>query len=97
MDCSTCHNVHANNTGGLKAYSQRCVSCHKEAQHPKMPAAPGVALADNCIDCHMPSLPPQKIFLQLSDTSKSTPDLVRTHRVAIYPDLTKLYLKKIKG
>ena len=74
------------------------MTCHTAAAHNTctMPATPGLVLANNCIDCHMPALPSQKIFLQLSNASKTTPDLVRTHRVAIYPESTKAYLEKIK-
>jgi hypothetical protein len=99
LDCSSCHNVHVNEAKNLPVFSRRCVTCHNGNDHPgcSLAAVATMKLADNCIDCHMPSLPSQKIFLQLSDTSKSTPDLVRTHRVAIYPESTKLFLKKIKG
>jgi Cytochrome c554 and c-prime len=99
MDCSSCHNVHRNEVNSPKLYSQRCMGCHSPAAHNTctMPVTPGLVLANNCIDCHMPALPSQKIFLQLSNNSKPTPDLVRTHRVAIYPASTKDYLEKIKG
>lgn len=99
FDCSSCHNVHVNEANNLQVFSRRCVNCHNGTDHPGCGLAEvaTMKLAGNCIDCHMPSLPSQKIFLQLSDTSKSTPDLVRTHRVAIYQDITKLYLQKMKG
>jgi len=99
MDCSSCHNVHVNEVRSPKLFSQRCMTCHTEANHNTCTKSPvkGLVLGDNCIDCHMPALPSKKIFLQLSDPEKSTPDLVRMHRVAIYPNSTKDYLKKIKG
>ncbi|MDP4148721.1 MAG: multiheme c-type cytochrome [Bacteroidota bacterium] len=99
MDCSSCHNVHRNEVNSPKLYSERCMTCHQTAAHNSctMPVTAGLVLAINCIDCHMPALPSQKIFLQLSNASKTTPDLVRTHRVAIYPESTKAYLEKLRG
>ena len=76
------------------------VSCHNEtSQHVcKLKNVPaGFSMSDNCIDCHMPLLPSNKIFLQLDDPKKSTPDFVRTHRIAIYPKQTEEFLKTINN
>ncbi len=99
MDCSSCHNVHADEVNSPKLFSGRCMNCHNEATHHTCTITPvkGLVLGDNCIDCHMPALPSKKIFLQLSDPNKSTPDLVRTHRVGIYLKSTNEYLEKIKA
>ncbi|HZE85708.1 MAG TPA: cytochrome c3 family protein [Puia sp.] len=99
MDCSSCHNVHVNEVNSPKLFSQRCMTCHTQAAHNTctMPATSGLVLGDNCIDCHMPSLPSQKISLEFSNASKSTPDLVRTHRIAIYPGSVKAYLEKLRS
>jgi hypothetical protein len=53
-------------------------------------------LSNNCIDCHMPALPSQKILLQLSGMAKPVHDLVRTHHIGIYPDVSAAYLKAQK-
>lgn len=97
MDCSSCHNVHVNQVNSPRLFSQRCMTCHNDAAHNTCTIAPtpGLVLSDNCVDCHMPSLPSQKIFLILSNASKTTPDLVRTHRIAIYPGSTREYLEKL--
>ena len=50
------------------------------------------ASALNCIDCHMPVLPSKKITLQIIGEQQPVHDLVRTHRVAIYPDIAREYL-----
>lgn len=89
MDCSTCHSPHRSQEGDLREYSQRCMSCHNGVQHTvcTMKATAGVVLANNCIYCHMPRLPSQKIRLELSnrsDTGRVIANLVRTHRIAIY-------------
>jgi hypothetical protein len=100
MDCSSCHNPHANESGNLKLYSRRCMSCHTAAAHNTctMPPTPGLVLSDNCIDCHMPALTTKKIILEMSRASDSARNLsprVRTHHVAIYAANTKEYLEKL--
>lgn len=95
MDCSTCHSPHRNQQGDLRPYSQRCMSCHNGVQHTAATIrATGVRVfADNCIDCHMPLLPSQKIRLELSnasDTGTVIANLVRTHRIAIYPGMAAI-------
>ncbi|MDP4252564.1 MAG: multiheme c-type cytochrome [Bacteroidota bacterium] len=107
IDCSSCHHVHAREVNDPKLFSQRCIACHNEAAHNTctMHPTPGLVLSDNCIDCHMPALASQKIAIQgsgmskelLSGASKATPALVRTHRIAIYPESTLQYLEKIKA
>jgi len=52
-------------------------------------------LTNNCIDCHMPALPSNAITLQLSGEARLVHDLVRTHRVAIYPDATTEYISHL--
>jgi len=54
-------------------------------------------LKANCIDCHMPALPSKKIFLEVEDKAKSTPDLIRTHLISIYKEQTKLYLLRVQS
>ncbi|MEO8765097.1 MAG: multiheme c-type cytochrome [Ginsengibacter sp.] len=98
MDCSSCHNVHVNETNNVAVFSQRCVNCHNNTSHTfcKQPPTPGLVLKNNCIDCHMPALPSKKIFLEMENRARSTSDLLRTHLIAIYKDQTKIYLQKIK-
>ena len=86
MDCSSCHDVHHNEVNDPRLFSARCMQCHQEhtANFCTFVPAKNVRLADNCIDCHMPLLASKKIILQMNDPKKSTADLVRTHRIAIY-------------
>ena len=77
------------------------MTCHNAPAHNTctMPPTPGLVLSDNCIDCHMPTLPSQKIVLALSnvaDTGRAISNLVRTHRIAIYTGSTKEYLEKLR-
>lgn len=94
MDCSSCHNVHRNEVNSTQLFSQRCMNCHQEAAHNTctFPVVKERALYNNCIDCHMPALPSKKILLQMSDTGKAVHDLVRTHRIGIYPEYSKNFL-----
>jgi len=96
LDCSSCHDPHTNEHEQFAIYSQRCLSCHNTAsQHPcSSPVVKQKNLTANCIDCHMPALASQKITFQISGEHQLVNDLVRTHRVAIYPDATREFLRK---
>jgi hypothetical protein len=94
MDCSSCHNVHRNEVHDPVLFSSRCMNCHRENGSGACTFNPpaGLVLGRNCVDCHMPLLPSRKIFLQSDDPEKSTSDLVRTHRIAVYRDITKKFV-----
>jgi Cytochrome c554 and c-prime len=102
LTCSTCHNPHADEAGNAKLFSRRCMGCHNGALHKTCAITPGsgLVLSDNCIDCHMPALPSQKIVLGLShtaDTGRSISTTVRTHRIAVYAAASQAYLKALKA
>lgn len=96
MNCSSCHNVHADEYNKPALFSQRCISCHQSGKNKEcgFSPPPGTVLADNCIDCHMPSLPSGKIVLSLSGNKSQAPDVVRTHKVAIYDAAAKEFVSK---
>jgi hypothetical protein len=96
MDCSSCHDPHSNENAKMDVYSQRCLSCHDAAsQHScSAPVVKQMHLTANCVDCHMPALASQKIIMRISGKDQLIHDLVRTHRVAIYPDAVRAYLEK---
>jgi hypothetical protein len=98
MTCSSCHNVHVKETRKLGLFSQRCMSCHEERSDKfcKQQPTPNLILKDNCIDCHMPSLPSSKVFLQSSASSRPTPFFVRTHYISTYANQVKIFLEKIE-
>jgi hypothetical protein len=98
MTCSSCHDVHKEEINEPKLFSARCMDCHTDAAHNfcTLTALPKTELVKNCIDCHMPLLTSKKIFLEMSDKNKSTPDLVRTHRIAIYPEQTKMFIERLQ-
>lgn len=98
LDCSSCHNVHKNEVDDLKTFSQKCINCHTDTKHTALdlPAEKKQQLINNCIDCHMPMLPSGKISLTLSSAEKTVPDLVRTHKIAVYPEKIKEFMIKMK-
>jgi len=96
LDCQSCHDAHANEYGKMEVYSARCVNCHNGStlHGCSKPEVARMTAPVNCIDCHMPALPSDKITLQTNGVGQTVHDLVRTHRVAIYPDITKEYLER---
>ena len=72
------------------------MNCHTETAHNTctLPAKKGLVLSDNCVDCHMPELASTKILLELSNSKKEIPDVVRTHRIAVYAQKSKDFLEK---
>ena len=99
LDCSSCHNVHVNEANNPQIFSQRCITCHAQTQHSTLKISPGTQLMfnNNCIDCHMPMLPSRKIILTVANSENVVPDLVRTHRVGIYPEKTNEFLENIRS
>ncbi|GAB2686570.1 hypothetical protein GCM10027037_05670 [Mucilaginibacter koreensis] len=99
MDCATCHNTHQQERDNLAMYSKRCMQCHSTTDHKfcKMLPKLGSAILNNCIDCHMPAKPSDAIRVQTGNKALVAPYMVRSHRIAIYPDITKLksYVKSI--
>jgi nitrate/TMAO reductase-like tetraheme cytochrome c subunit len=100
MDCSSCHNVHINEINTPATFSQKCISCHNQdgVAHNTctIKPTPGLVLSKNCVDCHMPRLASKKITLKMADQENTTPDLVRTHKVAIYMEQTKAFIAAIR-
>jgi hypothetical protein len=99
MDCSSCHDVHVRETDDMKLFSQRCMTCHNTGNHNVCTQSQLSAqrMQENCIECHMPALPSSKVLFNLAGQSKAVPDLVRTHRVAVYPEQIKVFLAKINA
>jgi hypothetical protein len=100
MDCSSCHNVHRNEANSPEIFSQRCMTCHNQngAAHTTctFKPTPGLVLSKNCIDCHMPKLASKKITFKLANEGIPTPDLIRTHKVAVYLEETKAFVAAIR-
>lgn len=96
MDCSSCHNTHKTEKNNPVLYSQRCMNCHKETEHPAVGKSAKV-LASNCIDCHMPMQASRVISFRESGKADKAPYLLRSHRIAVYPDETKKIYSYLKS
>lgn len=90
LSCTTCHNVHNDNTPTIATYSQKCLSCHSAANHNfcKMAATIGKVITRNCIDCHMPKRLSDAIVVNTSGKAAAAHYNIRTHRIKVYPDET---------
>jgi hypothetical protein len=101
MNCSSCHNVHNIEINNPKLFSSKCLNCHGGIETAQVKCGfqpPGeMTLENNCIDCHMPVMPSKNIFLQTNDPVKSSPDFVRSHRIAIYKEATDSFLNKFNS
>lgn len=97
MDCATCHNVHANQRNQIVMFSQKCISCHQQIKHSFVKNSPNLAalIKTNCIDCHMPVNPSSTISLNTAQKSVVVPYLVRTHHIAVYPEVTQAIINKL--
>ncbi|WP_264566283.1 cytochrome c3 family protein [Flavobacterium sp. N3904] len=91
MDCISCHNPHENASPNLASYSKICVSCHQDTKHSKttLKTMPASLLANNCVECHMPKKASNAIRFQLSNNAKMSNYILRTHKIAIYPNNKK--------
>ncbi|MFT6807013.1 MAG: LSD1 subclass zinc finger protein [Saprospiraceae bacterium] len=85
MDCGTCHNPHMNQRGDTDYFNQKCATCHT-ANTTNCSAETNELheIGDNCIACHMPTIPSKAMALQVGAGSKQTGVLVRTHLIGIY-------------
>lgn len=97
MDCSSCHNTHVTEKNNPVLFSQRCITCHEAADHPLASELGTAALTKNCIDCHMPVRPSKLIAFQLAGETRKTPYLLRSHRIAVYPEETQKILSYLKS
>lgn len=81
MTCSTCHEVHAPERTAA-SYSGKCLTCHKW-ESCGLSKKMGHAIANNCIDCHMPVEPTRLIV------SETAGELIRAsmrnHWIKVYP------------
>ncbi len=98
MECTSCHSPHENVPGNMVINSKPCISCHQQGEHIDCPltASLGKAIINNCIDCHMPKEASKAIRFQTAGNEELQPYLLRTHRIAIYPEATQKVLAKLK-
>jgi Cytochrome c554 and c-prime len=87
MTCSSCHNVHEQETRQTQLFVQRCINCHKENSDHfcKVKNTDRRTLINRCIDCHMPQQASGIITFTTGNNKERLFDSIRTHLVGIYP------------
>ena len=86
MTCSTCHNTHVKESGNLIAYAQKCMNCHAQTNHKQgiLKEESQSFMMANCVNCHMPVGASKNLTLLVSRDKTPSPELVRSHLIAIY-------------
>ena len=89
MNCTTCHNPHANASKDPAYYAKVCASCHSSILHKKETIALSTPneMARNCIKCHMPAQESQAISFHTAYNSPMYNYTLNTHKIAIYPNV----------
>lgn len=82
MTCSTCHDVHAPQRD-ITAFAASCLQCHQVESCGLFPER-GNAIADGCVDCHMPNLPSRTVVS--SHEGRQVQPRVRSHWIKVYTD-----------
>lgn len=98
MTCNSCHDPHKNERGKIEAYSQKCMSCHQPGHKNFCPMEKqiGKSIISNCIDCHMPLKPSRAIAVFLPGESSPTAAQIRSHLIAVYPEISERLKDSIK-
>lgn len=99
LDCTSCHHSHEDSPRNMVGSSGPCMSCHQKGAYIDCPMAAslGKTIVNNCINCHMPDEASKAISFQETGYEALHPYLLRTHRIAIYPEATRKTLDKLKG
>ncbi|RAJ08725.1 cytochrome c554/c'-like protein [Chitinophaga skermanii] len=97
MNCTTCHNPHVKERDNLAVFATRCMTCHNETSHNECTQKHlgKEMLVEKCIDCHMPLQASNAITLLSGSDSTATPDMIRTHLIAVYKDPAQKIMAKL--
>ena len=87
ITCSSCHNIHVKESGNLIAYAKKCMNCHSQTNHKQgtLQEESQSFMMVNCVNCHMPVGASKNLTLLVSGNETPSPELVRSHLIAIYP------------
>jgi len=81
LSCSTCHDTHAAEKPAA-SYSSVCLQCHQWTSC-GVAKTLGAAIANNCIDCHMPVEPTSVIASETA--GQVVRAQMRNHWIKVYP------------
>ena len=84
MTCSTCHDVHTTQRDPA-AFAPKCLGCHRMQQCGEFKTM-HAAIRTRCVGCHMPLQQSQTLVFD-NDGKRLAPS-VRTHRIAVYAQVT---------
>jgi hypothetical protein len=90
MTCVDCHDPHHNERGNRKLFSNRCMSCHQSESDCGFFPQQGVDFADNCVDCHMPQRPTEKLRLESIEGDVFPP--LRDHYIRVDEMATERFM-----
>lgn len=99
LECSSCHSSHKKESSNLELHSQKCISCHSMPNHIEcaLTGTLGAAITQNCIDCHMPKQISKSISFRMAGQSSASPYLLRTHKIAVYPEEAEKIIAFLKS
>ncbi|MBD3583399.1 hypothetical protein [Flavobacterium selenitireducens] len=88
MDCTTCHDPHANAAKDPAHYARICSSCHAAPKHSRQTLASASVkeMEQNCVSCHMPKQASRAISFHKAYNSPLYDYRLSTHKIAVYPD-----------
>lgn len=85
LNCSTCHQVHQNETNKTQVFAQRCMSCHNADSHNfcTVKNRGKDVLVKECINCHMPKQNTNQIvfFANSRGEKEVRYETIRTHLI----------------
>lgn len=98
LTCLTCHDPHKKERGQMESFAQKCAGCHntKDRQFQSPAHQQQEFLMQNCIDCHMPSTASKVIAVKLEKNEGLIASHIRSHKIAVYPDLSKKIIEQYK-
>ena len=97
LTCSSCHNVHQNESKKMEIFVQRCMNCHNDTNNNfcTVKNVEKAVLISNCINCHMPEKTTSQIIFKSKKDGKTNivSESIRTHLIAVYKEQTIRYIR----
>lgn len=95
MTCIDCHDPHHNESGQPRLLSQRCMRCHTSESDCGFFPHQGIEFAENCVDCHMPRRPTEKLRLKSVEGDVFPP--LRDHYIRVDEMATSRFMRGLNN